>query len=526
MDDLEDEYLGDVAEAEATFWATQKGITVSSPGRDRKGWDLIFEFPPEPGHSWPEFSAPELTCKVQVKGTRATHRRRGVSLANWIRFLKDPLPCFFLVLEYEPGATSCSRAFLVHVGSSLVHQILKRAREDASRQHKRTKRRPNGTMDLTWSEADQLPSLGGAALTDTIRRNVGHMHEYARRKMEWHDTVGFDGGRYRIKFRTPNTAETNDLIADFAVGLRDDLPVGHVTRTEVRFGIPRTIGEAVSNAFIEIPRRPSLGPSTVSITSRTKGESVLFSAKTYASASLFPDLPKEHARLRCACTLASFTYRYSQEAAVCTFSVPSNAGFLLSDLAAVGKAIRIITESPSEDIEVTAEIRALGRASTIEARGAEVAISPEFLRFATLMERAGKVAHSFGLQDVWVDPTDLERQQGAVMLLSAALSGERGLTMKVTAASDVPRPGTVGFATMAHLGIGRLAVSAAVALHGDAVWEADGTDFRVTVENPKVHIIRKIAMPRDGWRKDTSLVDEAAKSLYDLGETTVFRIDR
>ena len=119
--------LPELGQKAVEYWANQVGISANRSAPDLTGWDVILEFPqttdPPAGIVLPlDNTPPPIQCLVQVK---ATDKRRGkvqVKLSNWKRLIQSPLPCFYLVLEFD-GQTDCQRAYCVHVGEEYIRSF-------------------------------------------------------------------------------------------------------------------------------------------------------------------------------------------------------------------------------------------------------------------------------------------------------------------------------------------------------------------------------------------------------------------
>jgi len=132
--------VGTLGELKLEEWCAQIGITANRVQRDRTGWDNLLEFPLLP-HIQPPSNIPldiclqPLQCFVQVKSTDDRCGRWSVKMDNWTRFIKSPIPAFFLVFEYD-GKNLCQRAYLVHVDKIYIKKVLEKLRKISSKNKK------------------------------------------------------------------------------------------------------------------------------------------------------------------------------------------------------------------------------------------------------------------------------------------------------------------------------------------------------------------------------------------------------
>src|ERR1051325_6434199 len=111
--------VGKIGESALDGWVGDAGITANRVSQDETGWDFLLEFPLsqrdliESRLPLDKEPAP-LQCFVQVKSTDDKPGKWDIKLSNWVRFVKNLVPAFFLILEFD-GKSSCQRAFLVHV---------------------------------------------------------------------------------------------------------------------------------------------------------------------------------------------------------------------------------------------------------------------------------------------------------------------------------------------------------------------------------------------------------------------------
>jgi hypothetical protein len=123
--------IGDVGEDVFQKWCSSVGLNAHKAHRDRYGWDYFVEM----AVSRTTGNAHDLhkgngAFKVQVKSTRSRSVSVQVELSNLLALATDPLPTFYLLLQFDSGSGSEPQAaYLVCLDNRWVTKILRRARE-------------------------------------------------------------------------------------------------------------------------------------------------------------------------------------------------------------------------------------------------------------------------------------------------------------------------------------------------------------------------------------------------------------
>jgi hypothetical protein len=250
--------VGGMAEAELKKWAYQVGIVPNPAFVDREGWDFLLQFPfSELQETLPlDVRSDRIECLIQVKGLDVVKYRRSIKLSNWERLVRTPLPAFFLVIDFNWQA-SPKNAYLVHVGKEWIEKVLHRLRklksEDSSALNEKY-------LDLTWDQGDCLAELNGNGLKRAIEAHVrDSMKGYCLRKIEFRETAGDPIPALMHVSTTFQTIEEGwNVLMDFAIGIRDDLPTSRVTVEEdVRFDIPAKRKRYDTEGVVEVEERPA-----------------------------------------------------------------------------------------------------------------------------------------------------------------------------------------------------------------------------------------------------------------------------
>jgi hypothetical protein len=96
--------LGELGEIELKRWCAQVGLTANKVENDSKGWDFFVEFPliSHTKQTLPlDLTISPLKCLIQVKTTDKIRQNIKIKLSNWIHLIKNPLPSFFMIFEFD-----------------------------------------------------------------------------------------------------------------------------------------------------------------------------------------------------------------------------------------------------------------------------------------------------------------------------------------------------------------------------------------------------------------------------------------
>jgi hypothetical protein len=238
--------VGGMGEDVLKQWTHEVGIVSNeSVDQDATGWDFILEWPIE--HETSSFVTPldlapsPLRCIIQVKATDKKINSWQIKLSNWLYLVRNPLPAFFLVLEFFHQG-QCQHAYLVHVDETYIARVQKRLREISVRAKK--PKLNKSTIQFTWDKNNALPSLDGPGLQATIIKYLPDgIDAYIRRKEPLCASVGYESGRGEFKFTLtfPAHADIDQHLVDFDLGLVPELEIESGEFFDRRFDIPVSI---------------------------------------------------------------------------------------------------------------------------------------------------------------------------------------------------------------------------------------------------------------------------------------------
>jgi len=273
-----------------------EGCTVNRVGDDQNGWDFIVEFPPL-AHDGPvDTRPPALSCLVQIKSTQTESATVRIKLSNALKFAKNPLPCFTVLIVFSADGKTPSRYYLQHFHHDQITQALKSARQA----HGSTSAAPNRkTIPLRFGPEDVTAEND---LVNRIARSVPNPSDYSALKSEFYRKVGYENGygQGKITFASEHSA----AFVDALLGKKSPVPVQRIFFHEERFGIAN-------------PKAVFDGPGTIHITPEPRtdcrvvlrppggSEQIVLSGKVFAPG--IPNLPDEFRKIRIETDILEFT---------------------------------------------------------------------------------------------------------------------------------------------------------------------------------------------------------------------------
>jgi len=286
-----------MAQAKLQEWAGQVSITANPASQDREGWDFFLQFPlSQASESIPlDLRPSRIECLVQVKGLGLSHskkpvkrRRKSIELSNWEKLVKSPLPAFFLIVDY--GSSNDPRnAYLIHVDQKWISSVLERLRKVPTEGKDRVNKQ---TLDLVWSEVNRIVSLDGQGLKSAIEKCIGNDFDgYVANKQKLRSEVGIDAPivLHITSERFRNNDDLFNQLIDFAIGLRDSIPVSQlIVEKQVRFGIPAERSEGGAGVLAITDRSKTAKPVKVTISNHSQTQTAIFPSTLHTPEYLFP----------------------------------------------------------------------------------------------------------------------------------------------------------------------------------------------------------------------------------------------
>ena len=503
--------VGKLGESTLRTWTAQVGITANKSDEDETGWDFFVELPPDDARV-AEFKIPldresfPLKCLVQVKSTDHHPGRREVKLDNWVRFVKDPHPAFFLVLEFD-FQDSCQRAFLVHVDEHYIRRVLKRLRElDPGKRSLLHKFK----LYFKYDESDALPSLDGNGLEQALRCQVGDSSEqYAVKKLETVRNVGYEEGGWRLHFSTPvpssDPADIAEYLVDFTLGLVPTLDVTQGQITDVRFGIEALEPtEVLRDGRLELDRKPA-GKGTIILRTLEGKRELRLSTDVYLPQGIGFELKDRHIKARFAAPFVDFVFWLRQEAdSSVRLRFPAiDETHKLSDLCSVSALICLFHEAHTHNSSVTFESRFGSERTGAGQFFIEQPFDDFVVSLAEMIGHAWATAKYFDVhQDADIVIGELLPQKVRLQFLSSVL-GNTHLSVRVTFWSEETSTGErmcVPYVIECH--IGQYRITTAIAILGTVaptgVIGENGYEYEIVAKDVKLcrtHLCMRDELP-------------------------------
>ncbi|GEM_PF-4906663 len=531
---MPDRDLGSLGESEIARWADQRGIVPNRPLKDKKGWDLMLEFPHVKSTNkfqYPlDIRPPEISCKVQVKSTdKQVGKIKGIKLSNWERMVKSPLPCFFVVIEFD-GKVEAQRAYLVHVGKYWIGKTLEKLRELEAEAGKPLHK---CTMQLAYSESDMLDSPNGASLENAIRKHVGDdPQEYFTKRCEWIKNVGYDEYRSKVHFTLPKMsyASTMETLVNFGIGVTKEINLDSLSVEEVRFGIPRSLHPDIEpvNPKITVGEVPPAGEADVVITGEEG--SILFqdSFTYYSPGNLFPFIPFEYWKLRFSSEIMSFILSVKDNRVNVNLNLfQSDNRILISKLSKAANFIR--HSAVSEKVTFKMEITINDRILELNIHSSDFPpINDQLNKILSIIETAGAVFSGFDqFADIEVTPTELMSQSIPLMMMKGFLDEApvAHISSFIDSKEDIDLT-SLAFINCLYAAFGKKVFVLSGYIPGQGKINAEDEGFRVTIENGMGKCIKKRLMSKNTFKKFSmdNLADESFKVLDAQGVQSVIMI--
>lgn len=323
--------LGGMGESFFHLWCSREGLVANKSLVDRTGWDYLVEFPflSSPTTFNVHRSAPE--CKVQVKATDSNNRKLSIKLSNLRRLATSKSPSFIVFLEFN-NKSEPEDAFIVHLGKSLIFNILKRIREIESKDggDKLNKK----TMTIHYGNANKIQYKEESSFTNAFKEFINDDYDkYVSEKIIYLETVGFDNKPYSFSFTAIGKDKAHKL-NDLFLGLIDSVEIDNAIGSCTRFGITEKIhSQSSSKAIIKVPDLQPTYEGRLRIKRKGSIRRISIPAKIYSSqAFYFNGYVGNKIRITTSCIEIINEYQSNDSIhARFTFVLESNKRILFSD---------------------------------------------------------------------------------------------------------------------------------------------------------------------------------------------------
>jgi hypothetical protein len=418
--------LGVLGESTLTTWAAARGINAQRVTKDSSGWDYLLELPSRRASEFPALPrdrepAP-ISCVVQVKATSTNRLNRSVKLANWLQLINNPLPAFFLILDFGSADTPRA-AYLVPLDARNSSPALKRIRELDSRSEDIA----GHSLSLICREENRLEIPNGESLEKAILNHTGSsLEEYIQKKLEWGKTTGYESttGSFNFKLTTENLhgASLLEYLVDLSLGLRSSLAIGPGEIRDVRFGIPaREPLREFPSGEIEIVREPG---KQVEVTLRLGTSVVRTKMDMFLPRGLGKALTEDLLKILLKSRL--FEFLICRSRMPMDFHIPdSETRVRLYDLYDLARVVLLLSESARLGAGVALNIRSDEGILMQRRLKPCVGIKPEIIELAAIIQDAWEVAKHLEIHETAeLTIADLVSQKERFNLFRSLLAAE------------------------------------------------------------------------------------------------------
>lgn len=283
MRDIEDvRDIGEMGEKAFSYWCSEEGLIANKSEPDKTGWDFLVEFPFNSRNNDEiiDVHVAPYQCKVQIKATDKTGKAIPVKLSNLKRQATDPLPAFFVFIEFDK-TTTAQNAYVVHVDNNLISKILKTIHEiEQSDQRNNFNKR---TMSIPYETNNIMKNLNGKYLKEILIKHIGdNMEEYIVKKNNHLKTTGYEENSVQVKFELKGEKGIQKLL-DLSLGIEQDADIFNTSITKSRFGIvskePLITQDKAKLTLSEL--KPTEG--FIKFKERSMSKNIKFKAKLYQS---------------------------------------------------------------------------------------------------------------------------------------------------------------------------------------------------------------------------------------------------
>lgn len=261
MEELTNKELGNLGERKVGEWAERSGMTVTEPGEDKKGWDLLLEFNLRDNESSTtneplDKDSREFKALCQVKTTSRTPGRWSIKLSNLVSLVEHGGPSYVVVLEVDSKYRDAEvvAAYVVHVGYDIIADVLKKQRkiEYDYLQAKADEKDPkpiqlnNYKLSIVYKDLS-IPEPSYCSFRKAIVNHLkGNPHRYLEWKRQIYETVGYDEqtgmavatGEFSIRLPEEYQDSPEEYFADASFGKEDSINITGGEVREYRFDIP------------------------------------------------------------------------------------------------------------------------------------------------------------------------------------------------------------------------------------------------------------------------------------------------
>lgn len=497
--------LGDLGEIALQKWATQAGIAINKANKDKTGWDYILEFPPlaDPtakGVSSLDQRPSPMKCFIQVKSTDRKPGSWQVSLSNWEYLIKNPLPAFFLVCEFDESDEP-QRAYLVHIDKSYIYLVQKRLRklsaEGITAIHKKK-------LNFVYDESNRLIPLHGSTLVNAIRSHAGYdLAEYSKNKSQDVQSVGYEEESFSISVTIdlPDKYSSDPLefLVNQSLGLIPKLDIKYAEIKDRRFGIEVPGQSEIMTGGEWITDPQSVATATIVFSAAHRIKDLRVETKVFVPQGLDIELSEEYQKIRFSAPFIDLIARRKQYQGRLTFRLPPTNRYPLKELWQVSELITMYHEAiemgASFNHELIVHSERVAKGSLIP-KAEDAKFTDLDIHCAKSVINAWTVTKYLDIQDqIQVSIVELLAQSTILELLASVIEGRPvpiGLDFSMSQ-TDASTMGAICCPIIPRVDLGEQKVFLGLAILGEAIVVTDsGTSsdvgrYTLKTDHPVIH---------------------------------------
>ncbi len=522
---LDNDQIGTIGQKAFSYLCSQALITSTPPEKDKYGWDYQLQWVRQ-GES---FEPPE-SCFVQVKTVSKGARSASITFSNWRRMAHGHAPWFVVAVALQDR--EAESFYVVPIDEALVARAVKKLHDrDGSIPENRA------TMAIRWGDPHRLERPFHTSFLAALKAHMGPSDtDYRLQKGGWikaaqrvatqSDTpypvpapgeqdvqkrgsieaTRSEGAEIRARFSiaAPSEWEFHRMLARFAVGLDESLPIKDVKSDDDEGEHP-----LLEEGRITLRDRTPHATATMSLFDRDHSDTVTLKLDAFISGRVFPFLPNTTQIARFIGPLISFAWEPVDEEQA-TFnthlSVPWDGMFRLGDLSRASRAARMFADARVKGLRASIECRFLKHALQVDLSASPGdAFSPDVRDAMRVVEDAGLLARYFDMdaESIELSVDELMDRRWSIRVFAAGIDRTLGqFDARVVMRPDEPLAGKkCAIVLLTVVPLGKYVLAGVFSLGGIADWEdgeVSGTGT-MGIANPDVKLRIKQLVTREQW---------------------------
>lgn len=399
-------------------WATMASVVANPASKDLSGWDFLVDLPPPKPQGYPK------TCKVQVKTLADGESNTQVRLSNCRRMVVEAIPWFIVIIRFGANGDVKDVGLI-----AVVEDVIKRMVESIAtmKSGKKQLNRRRLTFGLAGAKAVAGPPFHQSLFAE-MRSAIGdqHAHVLAKQAARKSAQEAHPESSGSFKVKSTSNDEAFRAMAEFAVGIREDLPLERFSLSERVLGVEGP-EEVHTNTSLKLPDLPSVGKSRLVVSQPTKFVRLERSFETHFAHQVFPFLPRTHALARLVSPYLTIILESATSKFRFNFLVERLKGKEPVSASELGQACEFFLALGDREGRDTRAELFLPKAETPVVLKPNLSrstdISTELKEVLTTCRNAWRVLDRLGMSEDLVSPLELQARSKMIGVCAEALSG-------------------------------------------------------------------------------------------------------